>query len=187
MLVLTVGEREITTTEKAEFVRGTVGATCKIIFDEFWQGYNKTVVFKRTNECVSSYGIFVGGMETETTIPHEILRESGTFQIGVFGTTESSTLPTLWSDEISILYGTDTDTTFPEEPTPSIYSQLVALSTKAVEVANSVREDADNGEFNGEKGDKGDKGDDYVLTLADKTEIADLVLSNFVDVAVVGQ
>ena len=31
------------------------------------------------------------------------------------------------------------------------------------------------------------KGENYVLTDADKTEIADIVLSNFVDVAVVGQ
>lgn len=34
---------------------------------------------------------------------------------------------------------------------------------------------------------KGDKGDSYVLTDVDKQEIADIVLSNFVDVAVVGQ
>lgn len=41
------------------------------------------------------------------------------------------------------------------------------------EVANSLRKDADEGKF---KGEKGDKGDDYVLTEADKTEIADIVL-----------
>ena len=39
----------------------------------------------------------------------------------------------------------------------------------------------------GEKGDKGDKGDAYILTEADKTEIAGLVLSNFTDVSEVGQ
>jgi hypothetical protein len=33
----------------------------------------------------------------------------------------------------------------------------------------------------------GEKGDDYVLTEADKTDIADLVLANFVDVSEVGQ
>lgn len=31
------------------------------------------------------------------------------------------------------------------------------------------------------------KGDPYILTESDKTEIADIVLSNFVDVAVIGQ
>ena len=38
----------------------------------------------------------------------------------------------------------------------------------------------------GEQGLKGDKGDAYILTEADKTEIAGLVLSNFTDVSEVG-
>lgn len=37
------------------------------------------------------------------------------------------------------------------------------------------------------KGDKGDKGDSYIITEADKTEIANIVLANFVDVSEVGQ
>lgn len=209
MLTLQIKEKKIENlTPDEEFVRGTVGAVCRVGFDEFWQDYNKTVVFKRTNECVSSYGVFVNGMEEEIPIPHEILSESGAFQIGVYGMQKGLVLPTLWSGEIKILYGTDTDTVFPPPPTPSIYEQLVELSTNAVNVANSVREEADNGEFKGEKGDrgeqglqgaqgiqgeqgikgdKGDKGDDYVLTDADKTDIADLVLANFTNVAEVGQ
>lgn len=39
----------------------------------------------------------------------------------------------------------------------------------------------------GVKGDKGDKGDSYNLTEADKTDIAELVLANFVDVSEVGR
>lgn len=39
----------------------------------------------------------------------------------------------------------------------------------------------------GEKGDKGDKGDPYILTQADKTEITNMVISNFIDVSEVGQ
>lgn len=39
----------------------------------------------------------------------------------------------------------------------------------------------------GEKGDKGEKGDSYILTEADKNDIADIVLSNFTDVSEVGQ
>lgn len=159
MLTLQIKEKKIENlTPNEEFVRGTVGAVCRVGFDEFWQDYNKTVVFKRTNECVSSYGVFVNGTEEEITIPHEILSESGAFQIGVYGMQKGLVLPTLWSGEIKILYGTDTDTEFPSPPTPSIYKQLVELSTNAVNVANSVREEADNGEFKGEKGDRGEQG-----------------------------
>ncbi|MBQ4153859.1 MAG: collagen-like protein [Clostridia bacterium] len=39
----------------------------------------------------------------------------------------------------------------------------------------------------GPKGDKGDKGDAYILTPADKTEIASLMLENFVNVSEVGK
>lgn len=43
------------------------------------------------------------------------------------------------------------------------------------------------GKVIGAKGDKGDKGDAYILTEADKTEIAEEVKSMFVDVSEVGQ
>ena len=39
----------------------------------------------------------------------------------------------------------------------------------------------------GIQGEKGDKGDAYVITEADKTEIANIVLANFTDVSEVGQ
>lgn len=169
-------------------IRGTVGEKISITFDEFWQGYNKTIVFKRVeNSCVEPIVMAVFNMTEEITIPWEILAESGSFKIGAYGTTETETLPTLWSEEIKIEYGTDTYGEAPQPPTPNVYDEILTVSKNAVDTANSVRADADNGKFDGEKGEKGDKGDDYVLTLADKTEIADIVLQNFVDVAVIGQ
>jgi hypothetical protein len=54
----------------------------------------------------------------------------------------------------------------PEEslpPTPDVYDELLKASHEAVEVANSVREDADAGVFKGEKGEKGDKGEAGVV------------------------
>lgn len=47
------------------------------------------------------------------------------------------------------------------------------------DIANSVIEiekARESGEFKGEKGEKGEPGNDYILTEADKTEIADIVL-----------
>lgn len=38
----------------------------------------------------------------------------------------------------------------------------------------------------GAKGEQGEKGDSYILTEADKTEIANIVLANFTDVSGVG-
>ncbi len=43
-------------------------------------------------------------------------------------------------------------------PTPTEMSQIYEYMKTAVDTAKSVREDADNGVFDGEKGDKGDRG-----------------------------
>lgn len=50
-------------------------------------------------------------------------------------------------------------------------------------------EKGDQGEqgIQGIQGEKGEKGDSYILTEADKNDIADIVLSNFTDVSEVGQ
>lgn len=61
---------------------------------------------------------------------------------------------------------------------------LEKVIQEAVAAAYSVREDADNGLFKGdkgdkgEKGDKGDKGDTYVLTDNDRSVIAAMVMTN---------
>lgn len=63
--------------------------------------------------------------------------------------------------------------TEPAEPTPSVVQQILTeaqnanvnsakakkLATDAKDIAKSVRDDADNGKFNGKDGAKGDKGD----------------------------
>ena len=82
------------------------------------------------------------------------------------------------------------------DPSPDIYAQLLELAESTEQIAQSVRDDADAGKFDGapgkdgadgkpgEKGDKGDTGDpgsDYVLTNADKSEIAALVLAQIPD------
>lgn len=123
MLTLQIKEKEIENlTPEEKFVRGTVGAKCQINFDEFWQGYNKYIVFKRVG--YEPINFMVDSLENEIEIPYTILAESGEFKIGVFGTTETDTLPTLYSKDIKILYGTDTHGTTPPTYTPSEIDQL---------------------------------------------------------------
>ena len=207
MLTLTIDERNIKIHAESHdsFVRGTVGAKCKVVFTDFWSSYNKTIVFKRSSNSLGTpYTIFIDKLEDEITIPWEILTESGAFKVGAYGTTNTEILPTLWSDDIVIKYGSDTAGQAPEPPTPSVYQELIETAKQATEVAQSVRDDADSGKFDGKdgvdgkegytpikgvdyfdgaKGDKGDKGDkgepgadgkDYNLTDADKTEIAEM-------------
>ena len=99
MLTLQIKEKEIENlTPEEEFIRGTVGAKCQINFDEFWQGYEKYIVFKRVG--YEPINIMVDSLENEIEIPYTILAEIGEFKIGVFGITETETLPTLYSKDI---------------------------------------------------------------------------------------
>lgn len=41
----------------------------------------------------------------------------------------------------------------PSEPTPTEYEQLVSIANATKQLAQSVRTDADNGAFKGDKGD----------------------------------
>lgn len=85
-----------------------------------------------------------------------------------------------------------------EKPADYVYTEtevkrwedVDARSQEALETAKSLEARADAGEFKGEKGEPGKPGapgKDYILTEADKTEIADIVLSNFGDVSEAGQ
>lgn len=173
MLELNVTNREVKILGEEEFVRGTVGANCKITLDEFWSGYANTVVFKRDGR--KPINIIIDSLDNTIEIPHEILAESGEFKIGVFGLKPDEVLPTLWSENIKIRYGTDTHGTIASPPTPSEYQQLIELSKETKEIAQSVRDDADNGKFKGEKGDKGDKGDAGEVTFQ---TVKPLIVSN---------
>ena len=47
----------------------------------------------------------------------------------------------------------------PKDPTPDVYDQLAKMVQEAVDTANSVREDADAGDFDGEQGPAGPQGE----------------------------
>ena len=125
MLAFTIKEKEISITVKTDLLRGTVGAKCKVKFENFWNKYNKTIVFKRVSSgCSKPFKVIVNAMESTIEIPWEILVESGAFQIGAYGVTENEVLPTLWSEEIKIEYATDTNG---ETPKPYSLNEIEQL------------------------------------------------------------
>lgn len=143
MLTLQVKEKEIKNlTPDKEFVRGTVGAMCQINFVEFWQEYEKWVVFKRSG--YEPIKIMVDSLTKEIEIPYTVLAESGEFQVGVFGVTETETLPTLYSDSIKIRYGTDTNATTPPKYTPSEIEQLRMSKQDKLTAGDNITIDENN-------------------------------------------
>lgn len=143
MLILQAKEKEIENlTPNEEFVRGTVGAICQVNFDEFWQDYEKWVVFKRNG--YEPIKVMVDSLTNEIEIPHTILAESGEFKIGVFGITETETLPTLYSKDIKIRYGTDTHGTTPPKYEPNEIDQLRLSKQDKLTAGDGITIDENN-------------------------------------------
>ena len=71
---------------------------------------------------------------------------------GVYGTKNGTVvLPTIWATLGTIKEGASPgENTQP--PTPDVYSQILAAASKAEEIAQSVRDDADSGAFDGPPG-----------------------------------
>lgn len=145
-----------TVTQKPVLTSGTVGLGVEFTFDEAWTGLRKTAVFRCGNRPIPP----VLCEEDRAQVPWEALEKPGcTLFVGVYGTdSEGIDLPTVWSEVDRVREGATVPDVDPSEPTPSAYEQTLAAAKQAVDVANSVREDADNGKFKGDKGDKGDPG-----------------------------
>lgn len=124
MIELQVKEREIETLNKVDLIRGSKNYfKCKISFDEFWKDFEKTVVFK-CGYSNSPFMVYVKDMASEVIIPSEVLKESGIIKIGVFGISEDTTLPTLWSEDFDVLQGSDTSGEIPK-PSENIYESIL--------------------------------------------------------------
>ena len=125
-------------------------------FDTTWDGYAKTAVFSNgTNgtiyEVVLSEGMCV--------VPHEVLQKAGVFYVGVRGiNSDKVAVKTSTLVKYRIAEGAPSGDNIPEEPTPDVYEQLLTLTNEALvsvseakDIAQSVRDDANNGMFDASK------------------------------------
>ena len=153
MTSIEILEKEIKTTEKEDIIRGSKNYfKCKISFDEFWEDFEKTVVFKRTYGG-TPFAVRVKDMVSEVIIPSEVLQESGTIKIGVFGIKGNATLPTLWSEEFKVLQGSDTSGEIPEPSEDTYEAFLRELKTKQDKLVSGENIKTLNGESILGKGD----------------------------------
>ncbi len=134
--------------------------TVKFTFPVEWNGFEKTAVFSDGNDVQlnvvlnSQNPLCVG--EDECYIPHEVLKQPY-FYVSVFGF-DGERVATTTKEKVAVLESGYALGDQPDEPTMSEYQQIINLSTQAVNIAQSVRNDADNGLFKGDKGDDGDRG-----------------------------
>lgn len=133
--------------------------TIRFIFPKTWDNLLKTAVFSNENE---SYNILLDSLnefcisETECYIPSEVLKSPG-FNLSVFGVL-GETIATNVNAYITVLESGYKKADEPEKPTPDEFAQILSITEEARNIALSLRNDADNGVFDGEKGEMGPEG-----------------------------
>lgn len=129
-------------------------------FPDSWNGYVKKALFKNGEKSV---GVFLNADKTictgedECFVPHEVIK-APQFTVSVFGVSGDSRV-TSAEAVIKVTESGYAKGDFPANPSPTEYEQLLNIAAETKLIANSVRIDADNGNFKGEKGDTGPKGD----------------------------
>lgn len=126
-------------------------------FDDEWQGYAKTVVF---SAGPNKRSVVLANDTDPCTIPWEVL-QTPCFElfVGVRGTNDSGdVLPTIWCNLGPIAPGVTMGEEGQQPPTPGVYDQILEVAQNAVDIAQSVRDDADEGKFDGEPGPQGEPG-----------------------------
>ena len=133
-------------------------------FDAEWNGLAKLAFFKAGKTVVHRL------LDDTCTcvIPWEVLtrRHKGyTLQVGVCGMDgEAEVLPTVW-ESLGKIRGGVCSSPVDINPTPDAFEQMLSMTREAVDVAASIRADADAGKFTGAtgpqgpQGEKGEKGD----------------------------
>lgn len=134
--------------------------TMKFKFPKEWNGYEKTAVFRYGDEIYNvvldkDNDLYIS--DDECYIPHEVIK-SPMFTVSLFAIKGDSKATTAQA-AITVKQSGYALGDEPSDPTPDEYQQLVNIYEATKAVAQSVRDDADNGLFKGEKGDKGDKGE----------------------------
>lgn len=112
---------KITLTEDETLVAGSVGVHyAEFTFDESWENYAKTAVFRNGNVTVEA---LVADGKCE--IPWEVLADAGLLYVGIRGELGDKQRPTLWAARKTVHDGAERGDEA-REPTPDIYQQLLA-------------------------------------------------------------
>ena len=120
-------------------------------FPPSWNGFTKTAVFKKGDTVVNivldpNNELCIG--ENGCYIPFEVIAVPE-FTVSVFGISGDS-VATATPATVKVIKSGYAEGSAPEDPTQSEYQQLINLSNETKQIAQSVRDDADNGLFKGD-------------------------------------
>lgn len=142
-----VNRRLATASAGSILTSGTRGVEAVFSFSPDWEGLRKIVIFS-AGETKIDFELD----EDRCTVPAEVLAVPKTYlRIGVYGVDQSGerVTPTIYADVCRIEQGAEPSGNTPDEKTKPLILRLLEAAEDARETAQSVREDADAGEFDG--------------------------------------
>lgn len=157
MIRVNVDGVSATVTEKEVLTAGRVGLECAFTFTGEWDGLFKTAVFQGVES------VDVALPDNTCVVPWEAMQVEGVqLKIGVFGANGAGTIviPTIWANAGKIQPSAVGSGTEPSEPSQNANAYAVETAEEAKNIALSVQQRADNGEFDGEPGAPGADGVD---------------------------
>ncbi len=160
-----IGEKTVSDSVKFE--------TMAFSFPDSWKGFYKTAVFRNGDTVInviidkdSEYCL----SDSECYIPNEVIKPPY-FTVSVFGV-QNERLATTARGSVKVVASGYEEGDEPSTPTADQYSQLLTLANNTKAIAESVKNTAESGGFDGKDGYTPIKGVDY-FTEEDKQELID--------------
>lgn len=135
--------------------------TLEFDFDEMWTGFTKSIIFYNDGIESGDKNPIQIPLETTCVVPWEVLQNAGNLYLTIVGTKSDSyeKIVTQMMDTPLIVNASGLqEGTIPKPPTPDEVDIINNLATEAKEIAQSVRDDADAGKFQGASGPQGPEG-----------------------------
>ncbi len=150
MIRVSVSRADATVTETETLTAGRVGLECGFAFSTEWDGLLKIAVFEGAETIEVALG-----RATVAVVPPECMATPGyALRVGVYGLSPANAIviPTVWAKAGKIKDSAAPDDESFAPATPELVAQILGASQDAIEIARSVQERANNGEFDGTDG-----------------------------------
>lgn len=166
-------DQRLTIVQQPILASGDVGTVrAEYLPDSFWSGYVLSGTFFTSAEPED---VYEQPLENGAcVIPWEVLTAEGILNIGLRGVDAAGHVKTATPVRYRIEKGSPGGTDAASAPTPNVYQQILTTAAKAEAVAQSVRDDADAGQFDGVSVTHEWKGTTLHVTSASGTSSANL-------------
>ena len=139
-------DQRLTAVQQPILASGDVGTVrVEYVLDSYWEGYEPSGTFYTHDKPEAVYEQLL--TEGACVIPWEVLQEGGVLYIGLRGVDGKGRIKTAVPVRYRVEKGSPSGTVTAEGPTPDVYQQFLTMVRETEEIAQSVRDDADNGVF----------------------------------------